>query len=81
LLPALYERGDVGEIFMRQRPVLGSENDPAWLDLFDVRVDSELRGLVSSRYNSGLQAQEKFDELREAAIEVIEAVDQHIAGQ
>ena len=81
MLPALYERGDVGEVFMRPSPASLNGDDQDWLDFVDIRADAKLRGIISGRYNSGLRAQDKFDELREATVGVIEAVDRHWAGQ
>ena len=66
---------------LAEGPASLSGDDQEWLDLVEIRADAELRGIISGRYNSGLRAQEKFDEVRQATIGVIEAVDRHWAGQ
>ncbi len=77
LLPALYKRGDMGQVLTR--PFLTSLNatDPMWSIPVVINVDTEIKGLIAGRYANALDAQAKFEELRKAAVEVIEAIDGH----
>lgn len=77
LLPALYSRGDVGDILMVSIS-LGNINDPALEIRAQIRVDDELKGIVAGRYAAGRSAQGKFDVLRSAAIDVIDAIEPHL---
>ena len=75
LLPELYKRGDIGPILMRPRPGLLPPNNSLWSDSVTIRIDDEIKGLIAGRYVNGSSAQNKFGELREAAAEVIAAID------
>jgi len=77
LLPGLYKRGDIGAVLTG--PFITSANgaDPMWQVPVVIDVDKEIKGLVAGRYASALDAQEKFAELRKAAVGVIEAIDGH----
>jgi len=76
-LPALYKRGDIGPVLMA--PFITSLNgtDPMWSVPVIINIDSEIKGLIAGRYANALDALGKFKELREAAVEVIEAIDGH----
>jgi hypothetical protein len=77
LLPALYRRGDVGDILMLAWSN-HSPNDPGLEIRVQIRVDDELKGIVAGRYAAGRSAQGKFKTLRSAAIEVVDAIEPHL---
>jgi hypothetical protein len=75
LLPALFKRGDVGAVLMGPYLDSANANDPMWSVPVVISVDTEVKGLVAGRYANALDAQNKFEALRQAAIDVIEAID------
>jgi len=77
LLPALYRRGDIGDIFMVSMSIFNPD-DSALEERVQIRVDDELKGIVAGRYAPGRSAQGKFEELRSAAIDVIDAIEPHL---
>jgi len=77
LLPALYRRGDIGDILMVSRSANNS-NDPALEVPVQIRVDDELKGIVAGRYAAGRSAQSKFEVLRSAAIKVVDVIEPHL---
>lgn len=77
LLPALFRRGDVGDMLMASRNTLNS-NDPDLDITVQIRVDDELKGIVAGRYAAGRSAQGKFEVLRSAAINVINVIEPHL---
>ena len=74
LLPALYRRGDVGDVLMVSLSHQ-SASDPALEVRVQIRVDDELKGIVAGRYAAGRSAQGKFEVLRSAALDVIDAIE------
>ncbi len=77
LLPALYRRGDVGDMLMVSTSLRNSV-DPALEIPVEIRVDDELKGIVAGRYAAGRSAQGKFELLRSAAIDVVDAIEPHL---
>ena len=77
LLPALYRRGDVGDMLMVSTSLRNSV-DPALEVPVQIRVDDELKGIVAGRYAAGRSAQGKFELLRSAAIDVVDAIEPHL---
>lgn len=77
LFPALYRRGDVGDILMVSRSNQ-NPNDPALEVRAQIQVDDELKGIVAGRYAAGRSAQSKFEVLRSAAIGVVDAIEPHL---
>ncbi len=77
LLPALYKRADIGPVLMR--PFLTTLNaaDPMWSIPVVINIDTEIKGIIAGRHALAIDAQRKFEELRKAAVEVIEAIDGH----
>ena len=77
LLPALYRRGDVGDVLMIP---LRNQNakDPALDARVRIRIDDELKGIVAGRYAAGHSAQGKFELLRAAALDVLDAIEPHL---
>lgn len=49
--------------------------DPDLQVTVEIRVDDELKGIVAGRYAAGRSAQGKFEVLRSAAIDVIDAIE------
>lgn len=77
LLPALYRRGDMGEVLMSSLWELSAgaiDQDFA----VQIRVDDELKGIVAGRYAAGRVAQEKFGMVRSAALDVINTIEPHL---
>ena len=74
LLPALYPRGDLGAVLMTP---LGAEDfrGERPTPTVDVQIDDELKGIVAGRHASARAAQRRFEDLRGAAVDVIEAID------
>jgi hypothetical protein len=77
LLPALYRRGDVGDILMISMSVAMSDNADLQVPV-QIRVDDELKGIVAGRYAAGRSAQGKFEVLRSAAVDVIGSIEPHL---
>lgn len=77
LLPALYRRGDVGDMLMVSLHSQ-DENAPGLETPVLIRVDDELKGIVAGRYAAGRSAQGKFEVLRSAAIAVIDTLEPHL---
>ena len=77
LLPALYRRGAIGDVLMFS-PSSQSSNDPALEAGVQIRVDDELKGIVAGRYAAARSAQGKFEILRSAALDVIDAIEPHL---
>lgn len=77
LLPALYRRGDIGEMLMVSLSNQ-NENNPGLDAPVLIRVDDELKGIVAGRYAAGRSAQGKFEVLRSAAVDVINAIEPHL---
>lgn len=75
LLPALYRRGDVGDVLMASN---WASVDPALEVPVQIRVDDEFKGIVAGRYAAGRSAQSKFEVLRSAAINVVEVIEPHL---
>jgi len=75
LLPALFKRGDIGPVLMAPYITALNRTDPAWGVLVAISIDTEIKGIVASRYDLALAAQNDFDNLRMAAVGVIEAID------
>ncbi len=74
LLPALYERGDLGATLMAQLGMEDFRGEGADGSV-EIRIDDELKGIVAGRHLDGRAAQNKFEQLGEAALAVIEAID------
>ena len=77
LLPALFKRGDIGPVLMAPFITSLNEADLMWRVPVVIKVDSEIKGLIAGRYANALDALSKFEELREAAVDVIEAIGGH----
>jgi hypothetical protein len=75
LLPALFKRGDISPVLMA--PYITSLNiaDPMWRVPVVINVDVEIKGIVANRHDFELAAQFDFEDLRLAAVGVIEAID------
>ena len=75
LLPALFKRGDIGPVLMAPYITSLNRTDPMWGVLVAISIDTEIKGFVASRCDLALAAQNDFDDLRMAAVGVIEAID------
>jgi hypothetical protein len=75
LLPALYKRADIGPLLVGPFITSLNRTDPMWAVPVVINIDSEVKGLVAGRYARALDAHRDFEELRMAAVEVIEAIE------
>ena len=75
LLPAFYKRGDIGSLLVGPWITKLNEAEPMWRVPVVVKVDTEFKGIVAGHYAKALDAHRDFDQLRTAAIEVIEAIE------
>ena len=71
LVPALAMRGDVGWVMMVER--LGSS--PRSNEMVAIRIDNEFKTLVAERFRNGSSAYIQFGSLKEAAEEVLAAIE------
>lgn len=77
LLPALYKRGDIGPVHMRPFITSSNADDPMWRVPVVINIDAEIKGLVAGRYAMALDVQSDLEDLRDAAVEVIEAIEEN----
>jgi len=74
LIPAIVLRGDIGPILMT--PMLRfSQVDASPLGEVTLRVDDELKGLVSERWRNGRSALDRFAAAREVAEKLVSAIE------
>ena len=75
LLPALYKRADIGPLLVGPFITKLNGADPMWSVPLVINIDIEIKGLVAERYALALDAHRDFEDLRMAAVKVIEAID------
>ena len=74
LIPAIVIRADIGLILMT--PMVGfNQVDASQLGEVTVRVDDELKGLVSARWRNGRSALNRFASARKIAEELVAAIE------
>lgn len=79
LKPALYKRGDIGSLLVG--PWITEENgaDPMWRIPVIIEVDREIKGIVAGRYEMALDTHRDFEQLRDAAAEVIASIEGNVS--
>jgi hypothetical protein len=71
LVPALAMRGDVGWVMMVER----FSSSPRSNETVTIRIDNEFKTLVAERFRNGSSAYTTFGSLKEAAEEVLAAIE------
>jgi len=79
LMPAMIERGDLGRLLMI--PTQFNRIDPAQYPegSVSIRIDPELTGLVAERWRNGSYAVRRLNDARQAAADVVTAIDKSLA--